>query len=204
MSYAGLADITRERKTLPTQTEIDQLFQDDFYMPFANKPAFAQILAKAQRLVGRYVADYSDDLLRVWETERPFELHLEHGIVNGRADVILDNEGGVVNRLALVDYKTATDAAGEDVFAFQLAIYAAAGRGEGLDVHAAYLHALADGTRNTVAVHDQAAQVAVQRANTLIQSVMSRSFPPKPSKEKCTGCDVRAICKHAQCSTREF
>jgi hypothetical protein len=76
------------------------------------------------------------------------------GIVNGRADVILDGEGGVSDALALVDYKTATDAGADDVFAFQLAIYAAAGRGEGINVRAAYLHELASGVRHPVDIHE--------------------------------------------------
>ena len=83
--------------------------QEEFYLPFANYAAFTELKAKARNLVNRYLADYSSDLLRVWETERPFELHVDGGIVNGRADVILDEEGGVVGSLAIVDYKTATD-----------------------------------------------------------------------------------------------
>jgi DNA helicase-2/ATP-dependent DNA helicase PcrA len=59
----------------------------------------------------------------MWETERPFELHLEKGIVSGRADVILDMENGKINRLALMDYKTAKTQ-DDDVFAFQLAVSA--------------------------------------------------------------------------------
>ena len=42
-----------------------------------------------------YTRDYEADLYRVWETERPFELHLDGVTVTGRADVILDEEGGV-------------------------------------------------------------------------------------------------------------
>ena len=43
----------------------------------------------ARQLVSLYVCDY-DDLRRVWETERPFELHLPGAIISGRADVILE------------------------------------------------------------------------------------------------------------------
>jgi len=48
----------------------------------------------ANRLVTRYVGDYSSDLQRVWALEHPFELYLDDGIVVGRADIILDEEGG--------------------------------------------------------------------------------------------------------------
>ena len=56
--------------------------------------------------------------------------------------MILDREGSRVEHLAIVDYMTSNDPRADDIFAFQLAIYASAGRGEGLAVDAAYLHLL--------------------------------------------------------------
>ena len=88
-----------------------------------------------------YVNDHSDDLYRVWETERPFELHLDGVTVTGRADVILDEEGGVPTALAYLDYKTSTHADADD-HSLQLQVYADAGRREGLDVRGAYVHDL--------------------------------------------------------------
>ena len=88
-----------------------------------------------------YTRDYEADLYRVWETERPFELHLDGVTVTGRADVILDEEGGVPTALAIVDYKTATHGEISD-HDLQLQVYADAGRREGLDVRAAYVHDL--------------------------------------------------------------
>ena len=61
--------------------------------------------------------------------------------MTGRADVILDHEGGVPTALAIVDYKTSTTGAPRD-HALQLQVYADAGRREGLDVRGAYVHDL--------------------------------------------------------------
>jgi DNA helicase-2/ATP-dependent DNA helicase PcrA len=89
----------------------------------------------ARRLVTTYVHYHEADLHRVWETERPFELHLDGVTVSGRADVILDQEGGVPTALAIVDHKTSTT--GEPAeHALQLQVYADAGLREGLDVRA--------------------------------------------------------------------
>jgi len=71
-------------------------------VPAANKPAHRQLKAAAKRLVVSYVKDHAEDLHRVWETERPFELHLDGLTISGRADVILDMEGGVPASLAIV------------------------------------------------------------------------------------------------------
>jgi DNA helicase-2/ATP-dependent DNA helicase PcrA len=194
-----VADLTKEKKRLPTAAEVEGVFRDAFYLPFANNAAFDQLFKRAQALVGKYLKDYSGDLLRVWETERAFELHLTDGIVNGRADVILDREGGVIGNLAIVDYKTANDPKADDVFAFQLAIYASAGRGEGLNVDAAYLHQLKESERKAVPIDNPTIKAARQRANMLIQGIVDGQFPAKPDSAKCKSCDVRAICKHAKC-----
>src|SRR5262249_15115570 len=130
---------------------------------------------------------------------RAFELHLEDGIVNGRADVILDREAGVIGNLAIVDYKTANDPKADDVFAFQLAIYASAGRGEGLNVDAAYLHQLKESERNAIPIDSATVRTARKRANKLILGIVAGDFPALPDKDKCKTCDVRAICKHAMC-----
>ncbi len=83
-------------------------------------------------------------------TERPFELHLGEAVVSGRADVILDQEGGVVTGLAIIDYKTSTG--GDGSHDLQLQVYADAGRREGLDVRGAYVHDLNRGARESVDV----------------------------------------------------
>jgi DNA helicase-2/ATP-dependent DNA helicase PcrA len=199
-----IADVARETGKLPSVKRVAQLFEDEFYLPFANAAAFEQLSARAKALVNKYLEDFSDDLMRVWETERPFALHLDNGVVTGRADVILDREGNVIGNLALVDYKTSTDPLADDVYAFQLAIYAAAGRGEGLNVRAAYLHGLKEGNRMPIEVGLAITDQAKVRAGKLISSLVDGDFPANPEKQKCRRCDVRAVCAHATCRASDL
>ena len=104
--------------------------------------------------------------------------------------MILDYENGLPNNLAIVNYKTATGKDVDNVFAFQLAIYAAAGRGEGLNVQAAYLHRLKEGKRGPVPIDDPVTKEAKTRAGRLIADMAEGKFPAKPGKKKCRGCDV--------------
>jgi DNA helicase-2/ATP-dependent DNA helicase PcrA len=194
-----VAELTQEQKRKPTKKQIERLFADQFYLPFANRPLFENLLDRANKLVQDYLDHHGDDLLRVWQTERPFELHLGEANVTGRADVILDREGGVTNKLAIVDYKTANDEKSGDVFAFQLQIYAAAGRGEGLDVVAARVHHLKEIRREDVPIDALHVRTARARALALVQGIVAGEFPERPEKKQCGGCDVRAICKHAAC-----
>jgi DNA helicase-2/ATP-dependent DNA helicase PcrA len=192
-----VAEVAKSRHTLPTVEDIERVFAEEFYLPFANNAAFHALLDRARKLVGKYLSDYSGELLRVWETERPFELHLDNGIVTGRADVILDRENGVAGNLGIVDYKTSNETKTDDIFAFQLAIYAAAGRGEGLDVQAAYLHSLKESERHSVPVGPNEVAAARARAAHLIDGISAAEFPAKPDKDKCKRCDMRSICKNA-------
>ena len=103
-----LAERTRNEGALPTATAIDDLIDDDFFLPFANKPAHRQMKVRARALVQTYLDDYPEEFLRTWATERPFELYLDGVVVSGRADVVYDDHNGMPQHLAIIDYKTAT------------------------------------------------------------------------------------------------
>ncbi|HUP68403.1 MAG TPA: PD-(D/E)XK nuclease family protein [Acidimicrobiales bacterium] len=145
-----VADRTQATGTVPPITEIEAILESSFFLPTANKPAHRQLKDAARRLIVEYTTTHADDLHRVWETERPFELHLDGVTVLGRADVILDREGGVPTALAVLDYKTST--AVDADHGLQLQVYADAGRREGLDVRGAYVHDLKAGARRPVDV----------------------------------------------------
>lgn len=191
-----VAEATKANGRVPGSTEIDAILDQSFFLPTANKAAHRQLKEAARRLVATYARDHEADLHRVWETERPFELHLDDVIVSGRADVILDHEGGVPSRLAIVDYKTR---AGEEnaLFDLQLQVYTDAGRREGLDVNAAYVHDLKTATRSSVDV----GRIAIARAEESVQSaagmIKAREYVPNPGV-RCRRCEVRTICRFAR------
>jgi DNA helicase-2/ATP-dependent DNA helicase PcrA len=190
------AEHTRSAGRVPTSSEIDRILDADFFLPTANKPAHRNLKEAARRLIGEYARDHEDDLHRVWETERPFELHLGPITVTGRADVILDQEGGVPTGLAILDYKTAVSRR-DAVADLQLQVYSDAGRREGLDVRGAYVHDLKVGSRTAVDVGDAAlarAEVAILAAG---ERLRVRDFAPSPGT-RCRACEVRTVCGYAQ------
>jgi DNA helicase-2/ATP-dependent DNA helicase PcrA len=152
---------------------------------------------RAEVLVANYLTDHADDLQRVWEVERPFELHLEHANVTGRADVILDREGGVDGALAIVDYKTRR-VDDDPELGLQLQVYTAAGRGEGYDVRAAWLHDLTV-RGNTARVPVETGDAPVARARATMdewaKGIREGRFEACPGGH-CKLCDVRELCRH--------
>jgi DNA helicase-2/ATP-dependent DNA helicase PcrA len=192
----AIAEHTREHGAPPGDAELDRMLDEGFYLPAASKPAHAQLKAAARRLVRRYISSHADDLRRVWETERPFELRLPDAIISGRADVILDREGGEAAELAIVDYKTSVDQSPEAdaAYALQLAVYADAGRREGLRVRAAYVHDLKTASRTAVDVTAPAITAAEAEAGAAVTRLRNREFVPRPG-QRCRRCDLHALCR---------
>jgi DNA helicase-2/ATP-dependent DNA helicase PcrA len=189
-----VADSTQANGSVPTIDEIETILDASFFLPTANKPAHRQLKEAARRLVVEYTASHADDLFRIWETERPFELHLEGVTVAGRADVILDREGGVETALAILDYKTSTSALSEHEL--QLQVYADAGRREGLDVRAAYVHDLKAGARAAVAIDEEAIAQAERTVTEAALRLRQRDYEPNPGA-RCRRCEVRTVCGSA-------
>ena len=187
-----VAEHVRKYRRKPTQTELDGLFDEEFYLPAANAAGYKQMKDRARKLVDRYVTDWEADLHKTWAVERPFELHVGGAIVIGRADVILDESGGGQPTLSIVDYKTATD--GHQSHEFQLQVYVDAGRREGLHVERAFVHDLRDATRTAVPTAEADIKTAEDLVNDLLGNMRARSFAAKPGPA-CVNCDVRTICK---------
>lgn len=187
-----IANATQAKGQVPGGDAIHDIFEQEFFLPLANKPGYEQMRGSAERLVSEFVERSRDDLERVWETERPFELHLPNATVAGRADVILDRENGQRGAMAIVDYKTATED-DDRVHRLQLQIYTAAGRREGIDVRAAYMMDLHEAQARNVAVTPIDVSSAEAWASKSVSQMLAEKFPAKPGS-KCDYCDVHRIC----------
>jgi DNA helicase-2/ATP-dependent DNA helicase PcrA len=192
----AVAERTQQTGSVPTDDELDEILDASFFLPTANKPAHRNLKAAARRLVAIYAHNHAEDLYRVWETERPFELHLDGVTVTGRADVILDREGGVPTALAILDYKTSVRA-DEDHHTLQLQVYSDAGRREGLDVRGAYVHDLKAEDRTAVDIAPDKLADAERAVKAAADRLRSRDYAPSPGL-RCRTCEVRTVCAWAQ------
>ena len=190
----SVAEAVRREGRLPSEAEAVQVARAAFYAPYADEGSRERMLKATERMVAGYLRDHAEDLRRAWALERPFELHLPGGAITGRADLIVDEGSGGEERLALVDYKLAEDPEREERYAWQLRVYALAGRREGKNVEAAYLHALADGTRKAVSLGEAELAEAEARAKEALAAVAEGRYPSRPSPARCAGCDFRRIC----------
>lgn len=197
-----LAELAFNRGGIPRPAEVRALVEREFYVPFANTASHSNLFQSALQLVQTYVSDYADDLRRIWEIERPFELHTNDGLLMGRADIILDREAGKKDSLAIVDYKVSRDEERADRHELQLRIYSHAGRREGFDVRGAYLHSLAQSGREPVAIEEAVVRDAVHTAAESLSSIRRGGFPPRSSKTTCAACDYAHVCRYCDENVR--
>jgi DNA helicase-2/ATP-dependent DNA helicase PcrA len=175
-------------------TDVDRILATDFFLPFAGKAVAARFREAAKGLVNKYLAEFGDDMKRVWQTERPFELALEGVVVSGRADVIIGEHEGGPDSLAIVDYKTSID---DREMGLQLQVYAAAGIREGLEIRGAFLHDLDKEERQPVSIATKDLEIAVKIVESASSKIKAREFEASPEKKRCGHCDVRAMCRKA-------
>jgi DNA helicase-2/ATP-dependent DNA helicase PcrA len=190
-----VANYTQANGKVPDSTMLDSILDHEFFLPNANKVAHRELKNSARKLVTKYINEYGSDLHRVWQTEYPFELHLDGVTVSGRADVILDNGSNGAPSLTLIDYKTRTGE--ESEHDIQLQIYASAGRREGLDVNDAFVHDMLQSERVPVDITAKSVDDAEKVVIGAADKIKKREFNPDPEPSKCGRCDVRAICAHS-------
>lgn len=190
-----LADLARSSRAIPTKKQLDVLFNDNFYLPAATKPAHLLMKSAARELVGSFVDAHGRGLLNVYAVERPFELHLSNAVVSGRADVIIRTDNGGGPKFEIDDYKVSE---GDDLGPYdrQLRIYTSAGRREGLEIVEANVFDLKKGAKKRT-VDISSARIAETETQVvgLVERLKSHDFAPSPGS-RCGECDVRQLCKH--------
>ena len=171
----AIAEYTLSQGRPPDFQQVWRMLDEGFFLPAASKPAHRQLKEAARQLLRSY---------------------LPTAIITGRADVILDKEGGEIESLAIVDYKTSTDPEASADYALQLAVYTDAGRREGLNVRAAYVHDLKAADRDPVDVSPEAIAASEQIVEDAVRGLRARDFRPRPG-DPCRRCDVRRLCQWA-------
>jgi DNA helicase-2/ATP-dependent DNA helicase PcrA len=189
-----VAERVRASGRVPDDEMLARLEDEEFFVPFASPQAWQRMRTVAGRLVRAYLDGYEEDLHRVWAVERPFQLHLDAGVMHGRADVFLGREGGRDGALAIVDYKVSDEPAREGRYREQLRVYTLAARGEGLQVEAAYLHELRRGARVPVDTDDASVEAARRAVSDRLTALREGHFDAKPKPAKCDACEYRLIC----------
>jgi DNA helicase II / ATP-dependent DNA helicase PcrA len=189
------------KKTIPSEHDVDELFERMFYLRFAPGPQNDTYRAAGMRVVKNYVQDHQNDFQRLLETEKRFEFVFGDSIISGDIDLLKKvNEDGKVMDVEIIDFKT--DKQKEDGeydvdYSDQVRFYAFASRESlGYAPQKAMIHHLDSDTKDEIDISPEAQDRTMQMIDGRVQQILAGNFPPRPEEARCNGCDFRAICPH--------
>lgn len=193
------AELAAESGVHPDEALIDACVDEDFFLPYANRPAHLKMRSAAKSSVKRYFSEHSEGRRRLVATERAVTLRGAGWVLSGRVDAIMQTD---VDGKVLVDFKTGLDDTDRSGAESQLRIYAAALRAEGEGVAAALIEDLSESPRTIpVDVSDQALTDTLADLDRLAEALREGAAQATPGAI-CRRCDFVRICSDADQSAK--
>lgn len=160
-------------------------FEDDYQLEEYKRDGLEQLRALHATMM--------DDTPNVHDQEKPFELHVEGGVLlTGRFDQVNRVNGGH----EIVDYKTGQprteDKAKKDL---QLSVYALAAREVmGWDSVRLVFHNLTDNSRVATTRDEKMFKKLLEKIQEIAGGIRAGNFEAKYSAYNCRSCEFRSIC----------
>jgi len=190
-----------QHKKIPTNNEIEQTFDDMFYLRFAPGKQNEIMKNAGSNVVKRYVDLHKEDFKRILETEKRFEFVMGKALITGDIDLLKKiNEKGKVTEIEIIDFKTdkqKEDGKYEHDHSEQVRFYAYATRMSlGYKPEKALIHHLDTHEKEYVDISDEKLEATKANIEQKVDRIVSRDFDAFPETIKCEGCDFRALCPH--------
>lgn len=187
------AELVAESGDQPDEALIEACVDQDFFLPYANRPAHLKMRSAAKGLVKGYFEKDSETRGRMVASERAVAMRGAGWVLSGRVDAIVETEAGGV---ALVDFKTGLDVEDVSRAESQLQIYAAALQAEGENVSAALIEDLSGPRTIPVNVSDEVLTDTLDELDRLAEALRGGSAAATPGAI-CRSCDFVRICSDA-------
>lgn len=180
----------------PTEKQIEELFEHNFYMRYALGKALDGFRKAALTVVKNYVRLHGKEFGMVLQTEKNFELMVADALVTGQIDLLkkIDAKGNVAG-IEIVDFKTENTSEYNPNHELQLRLYALAClESLGLDPKKATVHHLDKNTREEVDISKPALEKTKQTIKLQIDGIAGHKFKARPKQKLCVACDYKNIC----------
>lgn len=194
------ADYIQKRK-IPDDEEIGKMFDRMFYLRFAPGAQNENMKKAGMRLVKRYVDLQKGDFQRILETEKRFEFVMGKALISGDIDLLKKvNDRGEITEVEIIDFKTdreKEDGKYELDHSEQVRFYAYATRMSlGYKPQKAVIHHLDKDQKDEVDISDPRLEETKARIEAKVDRIIDGDFQASADKDKCEGCDFRAVCSY--------
>jgi ATP-dependent DNA helicase UvrD/PcrA len=195
-----VAELARRTTAGQTQSEsdVDQIIADAFYLPFAGPIPARNLLDSASRRSKAYLRNFGEELTRVHgEPEVPFEVPIGNARLRGCIDLMLS--AGGADAVELIDFKTSANRPPSDIHMNQMRLYAAAVERLGFRPVKLAIHDLdSDGGHRMEVPRDGEQSAGFQRQLAgWVEGIRNGRFDPVKDRKACGTCDFHSFCKHA-------
>ena len=179
-----------------TDKFINKLFNDVFYLPYANPKQKESMTNSAKRAIQKYI----DKNKSTWEDIRLAECNIEidmgnNVIVNGRIDMVKEVLIDGKKKTVIVDFKTANKRVLEAINTEQLKIYSLGYQkltGEMADYMEIY-HLDSENTARESVTSEMISNVENDIINA-VEKIRNNELPKRCSKENCSKCYFSHLC----------
>lgn len=194
------SDYIRNEK-IPGDRDMEKMFDKMFYLRFAPGAQNENMKKAGLKVVKRYVDLQKDDFNRILDTEKRFEFAMGKALISGDIDLLKKvNEKGEITEVEIIDFKTdreKEDGKYELDYSEQVRFYAYATRMSlGYKPQKALIHHLDTHVKDYVDISDEKLQETKVRIEQKVDKIVSGDFHASPGKQKCEGCDFRALCSY--------
>lgn len=179
-----------------SQSEVDSIVDNSFYLPYANPKLEEKMLAGARSSIHKYVEKNRDEFGQITMAEADIELDMGNGVkVNGRIDLVKRREISGEEKTYIIDFKTASRDVTECINAEQLKIYALGYEkltGEKADYLEIYNLDNSENERQRVT--DGLLDEVSKDIKNAAENIRSNNLPRSCSKDKCSTCYQSHLC----------
>jgi DNA helicase-2/ATP-dependent DNA helicase PcrA len=165
---------------------IDDVVEDDFYLPFA--PYRKSAKEKAKQMLHNYISKNPEDLQNITRTEVPITLDMNDYLIVGKADAIIGQQ--------VRDYKTSDQVMSLEDMKLQIGAYALGLQKEGYDLDEGSVAYLESGNVEAIDIDDDAMTHTQKQMNICVKGMQTESYSATTSSF-CSDCDMKIICKFA-------
>ena len=188
-------------KKIPTDVEIDGIFDRMFYLRFAPGSQNENMKKAGSRVVKNYVELHRNDFGRILETEKRFEFSVGKALISGDIDLLKRvSRDGKTTEIEIIDFKTEkqkADGRYELDHSEQVRFYAYATKESlGYRPREALIHHLDTNEKDSVDISESSLSETTLKIKDSVDGIISGNFAAMPGKKKCEGCDFRPLCHH--------
>lgn len=162
-----------------------------FHLPFADRNKFNKLKKESEDILDAFVRKYPEFIKKAEDVEYRVSYNDGKVIISGKADLILNDDTGIV----VVDYKTNKNVNTIEEIEIQLGAYVLGLKKRNFNVRFGKVVYLQENEYEDILFNDEKINDISTKIENIIKGIMEKNFKPKLGSS-CYNCDMKKVCKY--------